>query len=58
MMRNRITPSINYKGFAKPIKDLLKVPRVFKPTNENRVYKTLDTSVIYNPLTPPFPPLT
>ena len=30
-----------------------KVPKIVKPTNKKHVYKTLDTSVIYRPMSPP-----
>ena len=32
--------------------NLIKVPKVFKPSIEN-VYKTLGTSITYNPIFPP-----
>ena len=52
-IKNEIALSVNWYFQLKNLKRL-KIPNYFKPTKERLCFKTLGTSIIYNPMTPPF----
>ena len=64
MMIHETIPSVDYNQRLKSLDNQLndptnqnsiKVPNVVKPKNKKRYYKTLGTSVINSPLSPPLP---
>ena len=59
VMYHQITPSDDKKYWLATLDSLYKpiqVIKIIKPTNQRWFHKTLGTSFIYSPMSPPSPP--